>query len=204
MPVTELALLHLPPSSLPLSPSLRSTLFSAKQAMESFTSHHFHFYTQLQDPAYIYIIGTWDSLSQHQDEWIPSERNQELLRELEGRVFVEWMVHAELGGVVDEVVSLGAPVLGIERYFVSKGGRGVFESEMKEKMGVVEYIKPWRIGGGWMVERRKDAEEFVLFTGWESLEAYKRFEESEEGKEYGTIRELAEKCEVKHAVKLEL
>lgn len=166
--------------------------------MESFTSHHFHFYTQLQDPAYIYIIGTWDSLSQHQDEWIPSERNQELLRELEGRVFVEWMVHAELGGVVDEVVSLGAPVLGIERYFVSKGGRGVFESEMKEKSGVVEYIKPWRIGGGWMVERREDAEEFVLFTGWESLEAYKEFVESEEG------RELAEKCEVKHAVRLEL
>lgn len=121
------------------------------------------------------------------------------------------MFHVELEGpegvvvAANEVEPLEAPVLGVERYFVERGARGKFEVEVRGRKGVVEeYIKPWRVGGGWRVEGREDREEFVMFTGWESLESYREFVGSEEGREYVGIRELAEGNDVKQAVRLEL
>ncbi|KAK2755476.1 hypothetical protein FQN54_006413 [Arachnomyces sp. PD_36] len=207
MAVTELALLHL---LNPLTPSLKSKLLSAKQAMESFTSHDFHFYTQLQDPSYVYIIGTWDSVEQHREVWLPSERNQEILRELEGEVCVEWMFHVDLGdgkgAVADDVAPLDAPVLGVARYFVKPGSKDGFGRELREKRGVIEgYVKPRRVAGGWRVDGKEGGEEeFVQFTGWESLEHYGGFKGVEGFGEYLKIKEWAEGCEVRHAVRLEL
>ena len=209
MPVTELALLHLPPSSLPLSPSLKSKLLSAKQAMEEFTSHTFYFYTQLQDPAYIHIIGTWESVTQHREVWIPSEENQALLRMLEGEVEVEWMGHVDFelgdGVVMGDVLPLRNEdeVIAIERFFVADEKTNEFEGDLGPSgLPTIGY-------GGWKVHEGNGGledgkAEHVRLTSWDSIDHYRKFLEAGEGKTLARIQESVSGFEVKHATSLGL
>lgn len=62
MPVTEIALLRLQ-SCKPLlslssnSPSLAANLRKAKDAQEAYSHHPVHFFAQVEDPSYIYLLG---------------------------------------------------------------------------------------------------------------------------------------------------
>ncbi|KAK9357293.1 hypothetical protein V1504DRAFT_398923, partial [Lipomyces starkeyi] len=119
-----LALIHLNPSSgWPTDLYLRASLLRAKKAMESFTNRRFYFYNQVEDQSYIYIIGSWPSLSQHTNEWIPSKENREMLELLKDRLDVDWMFHLDIDqdkddSVSSEMIPFSGPTLAIARHFV--------------------------------------------------------------------------------------
>jgi len=93
MPVTEVALLHLKckdPSAL--------TKEGLKQAMEKqsrFSKHPVNILFQIQDPRYFYLIGGWESITVHCNEWIPSDTNQTILRMIKDEVDIEWVFHID-------------------------------------------------------------------------------------------------------------
>lgn len=124
MPITEFSLLHFDPSVITLE-ELKPILRDAKDAMESFSNYPFHYYIQASDDVtYIYIIGAWDSLEQHYDEWIVSDVNKDVLKRLKGKVDVEWLFHLSLDYTEDENDSpFGAPVISISRFFAEPGQR---------------------------------------------------------------------------------
>lgn len=216
MPITELALLRLTPSTSITSPTLLTNLSTALHAMANFTSpspalslpqepqesHGFHYYHSLSDPTLIYLIGSWSSLSQHLETWIPSRENQALLELLKGQVEVEWMFHVDVDPTTVPVER--KVVLGIERFFVGRGGKaaseGVFE-EFKRRLEQGGHMA----SGGWSIEEGGgEKEEFVLFTGWESVEKYKESERTGPLKEQARIGDFVERSERDYAVKLKV
>ena len=65
-----------------------------------------------------------------------------------------------------------------------------------------DYTAPYSYAGGWRIDKEGDDEEFVLFTGWNTVEDDFEFAESESFKEFGEIKGIIKGAEIKH-VRLE-
>jgi heme-degrading monooxygenase HmoA len=205
MAVTEIALLHLVQGVTIDDAHVRSKLAHARAVMQEYTGRTFYYLHQVEDPAYIYIIGEWDSLDQHTDNFIPSADNQATLESLKGLLSVDWLLHidaahADLPLPPSRMNMATASVYGLVRHFVKGGQRKKFqEAYDNEKRHLQAFVTEGKIGGGWRVDRDGDKEEWVLLAPWISVEQHHAFAETDGFAEYGKIREHIEGAEIKHA-----
>ncbi|OMP82662.1 hypothetical protein BK809_0006972 [Diplodia seriata] len=203
MTVTELALLRLKSGASFDDPTLRASLQKAKRAMEDFTRQPFHYFVQIEDPSYLYIVGSWPSVTNHFEEWIPSPANQDLLELLKDQISVDFMFHLD---VEKPRLPLDAPVIAIGRHFVASDRRADFSHTFGAvKHNVEDFTAPRKVAGGWRIEKEADEkEEWVLFTGWDEVAQHGKFGESEPFQEYARIKEFVSGFDIKHAKILEV
>ena len=169
MAVTDIARIRLKANVSVEDTELRRRLLAAKEAMESYTGNTFYFYTQLDDPSLIYIIGRWVSAAQHSQEWIPSEANQNILVSLKDYISVDWMFHVDMEQMD---IPFDAPILANRRYFVSEEEKGTFSAEVERLWSLAAgSVCPYRLSGGWKVEKHENDErhEYLLFSGAKSV-----------------------------------
>jgi quinol monooxygenase YgiN len=210
MTVIEIALLRLVPGVVIDSPDLRSELQHAKTVMQNYTGRTFYYFQQVEDPSYIYIVGEWDSLSQHMNEFIPSAENQTLLQSLKDMLKVEWLIHinnpnAELPLPGSKKPHQREVVLGIVRHFIKDGERDGFQQTFKvNEHYLQDYVTQGRVVGGWCIDREDDKQEWVLLTPWESVEQHDAFRETRGFIEYSRIRDYIDSTEIKHATVLDI
>lgn len=204
MPITEIALLHLLPNVTIDDENLRSNLAHAMTVMQGYTGRTFYYLLQVEDPTYIYIVGEWDSLHQHTNEWIPSAENQALLGSLKALVGVDWLMHIDTPHTNLPLPGAGAteqnnPVFAIVRHFVKDGEKPRFEETFgAEKQHLQDFVTEGKIGGGWRIDG--DAkDEWVLFTPWKSVEQHHAFVETDGFTKYSKIRQHLEGADIKHA-----
>jgi hypothetical protein len=214
MPVTELALLHLPSKNSIDSATLRSKLTHAKTVMQTYTGRSFYFLQQVEDPSLIYIIGEWDSLAQHMEHFIPGKENQAVLESLKDDVTVEWLLHIDVphaglplpkdDSSTSKALS-GKLVWSIVRHFIRDGERGKFQNAFDDnKQYLQDFVTEGQIGGGWRVDRDEEKEEWVLFCPWTGVEQHSEFARTDGFGKYGGIREYIAGAEIKHARLLDL
>ena len=219
MPVTELALLRVLSSSdqgkTELSSDLLDHLRLAKEAMKKVTGFKFDYLHCIEDPGHIFIIGGWLSIQFHMEEWIPSAENQELLKLMKDEVDVEWMFHLDLYPN-DKESLLRRKVVAVGRYVVKEGAKDDFMTVFGELKGKLELIvrgedmvkAGWRIDRGYMkgdeYAGEKEYEEFVSFTGWESVEEHLDIGKMEEFQKTSKIREYMKEGGSKHGVLLDV
>jgi heme-degrading monooxygenase HmoA len=109
------------------------------------------------------------------------------------------MFHIEADGQAP-VIPFDAPAISINQHFIKKGQRGKFGEELGKRKSVLDAAAPVRSDGGWRVEKKtEDEDEFVLFSGLESVEQHQGFRRLEEFEQYKTILKHIESFEVKHA-----
>lgn len=64
---------------------------------------------------------------------------------------------------------------------------------------VQSYTKPQPVAGGWRIEKEtEDKEEWVLFSGFDSVEHHIGFSKTDEFRKYRSIVEHVDSFEVKH------
>ena len=205
MTVTEIALLHLSPEFTIDDTNLRSKLVHAKNVMQSYTDRTFYYLQQVEDPTYIYIIGEWDSLDQHMNEFIPSADNQALLKSLRGLLSVDWLLHidalhADLPLPGAGTTKQKAPVYAIGRHFIKNDQREQFQQAFDVgKLQLRDFVTEGKIGGGWRIDKEGDKDEWVLLTPWTSVEQHYAFAETDGFAKYCNIQEHIEGAEIKHA-----
>ncbi|KAL6236517.1 hypothetical protein BDW75DRAFT_206583 [Aspergillus navahoensis] len=201
MPVTELACLRLK-NNLPLSHSdnaaLRTKLRAGIEAQAKYSNAKTSVLFQIEDPSYIYILGKWDSVAQHMEEWVPSQKNQEIMACLSEGLELVWIQHINLtSDSVDEGIPYSAPVVAIGRYSTTVENREGFEKTFAETKHHLQTFNRQRdISGGWSVDRD---EQFVLFSGWETVDEHYTFAQSEGFEKFGRIKEFIREAEIKHA-----
>ncbi|KAB8226323.1 hypothetical protein BDV33DRAFT_197320 [Aspergillus novoparasiticus] len=210
-PITELALFHLKPST-DRATILRELSLAAK-VQASHSKYPTYLFTQIEDLSYIYLLGGWNSVSAHMDDWIPSSTNQSLLASLKEKLDLVHLIHIELdpaelgvfGSPAGEVPIVDAPVIAIGRYFLKTGQEEEFLNRFGEtKKHLEAYIAPSALKGGIRVEPKDktdgsvEKEEFVLFSGWEKVQDHLRFAESDVFKEFSQIEDFLEGAEIKH------
>lgn len=220
MPVTEFALLPLTHAltqenpSLP--PSLITKLKTAKTVLETASKYTFHYFQQIEDPSIIYIIGKWDSPAAH-GIFLPSPENQRLLEMLKDDIESEdpkrkmsmWHLDSDVFKIdKGEEWVFDAPVISCNRNFVAKEKKEGFEKKFREvKYLLEEYTKPYKVVGGWRIEKEseesEEKEEWVFFSGFESVDHHMGFAKMEGFAKYGGIVDFVDGFEVRHLKKVE-
>lgn len=210
MTVTEIALLHLSPNVAIDDTNLYSKLAQAKIVMQDYTGRMFYYLQQMEDPMNIYIVGEWDSLEQHMNEFIPSAKNQMLLESLKGLLSVEWLLHIDASHA-DLPLSEADPskqasmVYAIVRHFIKSGEKQKFLQTFDTEMyHLQDFVTEGKIGRGWRIDKVDDQDEWVLCTPWTSVEQHYAFAETEGFAKYGKIRGHLEGAEIRHARMLDI
>ncbi|KAF3000186.1 hypothetical protein E8E13_006416 [Curvularia kusanoi] len=205
MPITEIALLHLSSGATIDDASLRSKLTHAKTVMQNYTGRSFSYLQQVEDPTYIYIIGEWDSLDQHMNEFIPGADNQALLESLKDLLSVDWLLHidaahAQLPLPGADGAKQEAPVYAIGRHWVKDGQKEQFQQTFEtEKHHLQGFLTEGDLGGGWRIDKEENKEEWVLMTPWDSVEQHFAFAKTDGFAQYSKITGYIEGAEIKHA-----
>lgn len=212
MPVTELARLSLQSGTEASSPDLLANLARAKEVMEEASGFRFQYYHCVEETDVIYILGAWPSVDFHMQEFIPGKPNQEMLALLKDQVTVDWMFHL----AIDQAMSplpLGREYVAIGRHFIKAGDNGGFTTAFEaSKHNLQSFIGGTKhVVGGYRIDKGFDPsleggkpEEFVLFTGWNSVDQHLDFAKSEEFEKYSQIRNHLGGAEIKHAKALEV
>ncbi|KAF2728739.1 hypothetical protein EJ04DRAFT_516400 [Polyplosphaeria fusca] len=205
MTVTELALLRILPPTTADDASVRSKLAKAKDVMEKFSGNHFHYLQQVEDPALIYVVGEWESAEQHVKEFIPTDDNQSLLKELEKELAVEWLIHFDaphsaLPLPKSAEDKYNGVTYSVNRHFVKEGQRKTLEAFFEEnKHHLQDFITEGKIGGGYRVDCEDKKEEFVLISPWKDVDQHYAFAKTEGFAKYAKIKDYIDGAEIKHA-----
>ena len=172
---------------------------------------------QLEDPACIYVIGEWDSLDQHMNDFIPSDANQSLLETLKDKLTVSWLLHLDIphaslplptspSQLEQAHAGEGSLIWSIGRHFIKTASRSAFTTTFEtNKHFLSDFVTEGAIGGGWRIDKEaSDKEEFVLFCPWKSREQHGEFASTKGFQEYAKIRESIEGAEIKHVRLLDI
>jgi len=217
MPVTELAIIplnrNLTKENPTLAASLKQKFLSAKLVLEKASGHKFYFFQQIEDPSIIYILGSWESPQAHA-AFLPSTENQKLLElfkddiitdekeKSDGEKMTMWHLDADVfSGVNEEDKSVfTAPVISLNRHFVPKDKKAGFVKKFDEVKGLLEdFTTPYQVVGGWRIEKEAEGkDEWVLFSGFGSVENHHEFAKTEGFARFRKIAEFVEGFEMKH------
>ncbi|KAE9366176.1 hypothetical protein N431DRAFT_91180 [Stipitochalara longipes BDJ] len=212
MPVTELAIIPFNHSldkkhqALP-STTLVQKLQTAKAVLEKASNYNFHYFQQIEDPSILYIVGKWESPEAHY-AFLPSSENQKLLEILKGDIDDKNGKKMQMWHLDHDVFTVPsgtewvftAPVISCNRHFVPKEKRPGFIEKFSQVRGLLEeYTKPYGVVGGWRIEKEDgEKEEWVLFSGFESVENHMKFAKTEGFAKYREIVGFVSGFEVKH------
>lgn len=167
------------------------------------------FYHCVDDPNLIYILGQWPSWAAHQDFLASPEREQILSHQTHQLDFV-WMLHLDLpqGGSIEKVVPFTAPVLSIARMIFTNPSLQINAYQTiaaNHRSNIAHATSPYPLFDGWRIDALRDQAEYVILTGWESVEAHSQFTKSmrEASQESASARAHVDVMEVRHARNME-
>ncbi|KAE9372807.1 hypothetical protein N431DRAFT_558540 [Stipitochalara longipes BDJ] len=206
MPVLEILQLKVKPNITPTDPSILTSLQTVRSLLaQKIHPTHSRFYQSIEDASLIYVLGLWDSLSQHQD-FLSSPFRAEVLAPQEHLLDFSWCVHIPLEKMED--LPLEAPVVAIARLKVKSGEHVVIHKEITGRYREVleESTKPFGVVEGWRVDGGEEGErEQLVITGWREREDHLAFTASsrEKFEDYRGLREHWESVEASHMKDME-
>jgi hypothetical protein len=169
MAIIELAFISLKGDLRADDPQLKKNLKEVKRVIEEYSRLQTLFYTQLDDPSKMFVIGAWETMEQHQNGFDGSPQQGQILELIKDQMAIDWMHYID---VEQSSIPLKAPVLAIIKETFAKHGvnRVDFDHQFAaqtDRIGGARYgaVSAWNI--------RKDKHERdirVHFSGWESVE----------------------------------
>jgi hypothetical protein len=173
---------------------------------------------QTEDPSCIYVIGEWDSLDQHLNDFIPSADNQALLESLKDAITVDsnlehldvsnaelplpttqaQLEQARRGELVWSIVHCNVKADERHRFL------DAFDEELRFLQGHINELKG-KTGRGWCVSGKGDKGNVsVALCPWKSVEQHLGFGKTEGYAEVGDIGDFVDEIDVKHAKLLDI
>ena len=213
MPVTELGFFRLKPGQPITDPSLLANLLAAKTTCEAFSARTSGNTTAddrwehcVEDPALIYYVCSWGSVTEHRVEFVQSDDNKRLTALLGGQVSIDQYYHLDLDqSRVNVRAALDGEGVAVIRHHVKAGQRGQVERLFEAKLPDlrVQFGGEGTVVGGWRIDKEADdKDELVVFVGLESKEQRLNPGETVLG---GTeVMEYLDGVEVTHAAKLDV
>lgn len=94
---------------------------------------------------------------------------------------------------------LSAPIVGVARCFIEQSNKAEFDRLFAAGLPDLQaFTAPYPCHGGWRIDKDGKDEEFVLFTGWNSVEHHQEFYKSETSKEFAKTKSVIKGTDVKH------
>lgn len=120
-----------------------------------------------------------------------------------------WHLDVDVFEKGDEMDVLTAPTISCNRHFVSQEKKEGFKGKFAEVKGLLEdFTNPYWVVGGWRIEKEEaegaEREEWVLFSGFESVDHHMEFAKTGGFTKYREIVGFVEGFEVRHLRVLEV
>ena len=213
MPVTELGFFRLKPDQSITDPSLLANLHAAKTTCEAFSARTSGNATAddrwehcVEDPALIYYVCSWGSVTEHRVEFVQSDDNKHLTGLLGGQVSIDQYYHLDLDqSRVDVRGALDGKGVAVIRHVVKPGQRGKVEELFETKLPELslQFGGEGKVVGGWRIDKEADdKDELVVFVGLESKE--QRLHPGETVLGGAEVMKYLDGVEVTHAAKLDV
>jgi heme-degrading monooxygenase HmoA len=167
MSVVEVTLLRLKGVA-PYAPALLESLSSVRGILKTQSE----FYSCIEDPTLIFILGLWPSLEAHH-EFLASPRAAEVLGPQETMLEFRWTVHMPLDAMA--LLPLDAPVLAVNRRQVRDEDSDAYDEERVTEEEAILQSSGHRVVGGWRLDAAPGTKEALLFTGWQTAEEHAAF-----------------------------
>ncbi|KAN0110957.1 hypothetical protein V8E51_007344 [Hyaloscypha variabilis] len=176
MPVLEVLQLKVKPTITPTNPSILTSLHTVRSLLASkIHPTQSRFYQSIEDPSLIFVLGLWDSLSQHQT-FLSSPFRAEVLAPQEDLLDFSWCVHIPIGKRED--LPLEAPIVSVARIKLKSGEHVQLHKEITGRYREVleETTKPFGVVERWILDGGEEGErEQVVITGWTGKEEHLAF-----------------------------
>jgi heme-degrading monooxygenase HmoA len=197
MPVLELTQLRLKGVAVD-DPSLLESLSNVRGKLQTSSQ----FYSCIEDPTLIFILGIWPSLEAHHD-FLASPARDEVLGPQEELADFQWSIHMPLNEMA--FLPLDAPVLSIERLTVKEDCVDAYNQATAEDAQLLAtHTQPFNVANGWRCDANPGLHEAFIFTGWETKETHTGFATKvQETTTFPAIKGLYTRLEVYHARNME-
>lgn len=164
-----------------------------------------HCLQEIEDRSKIIITAKWESLEAHW-KWIRSEENAKVMAALSTHVTADpddmVLLHVDsvLFGkeTLESTSLLDSPIIAVERLFISPSEQDRLEGLEIAKDLTTKAAAPHPVRGGWRVDVESDDRlEYVLVSGWDSVERHQAFEVFA-GSRLKEAKQVARKVNSKH------
>ncbi|KIW53788.1 hypothetical protein PV05_06201 [Exophiala xenobiotica] len=168
MAIIELAHISLKNGLTASDPTLKKNLQEVKRVIEEYSKLQTLFYTRIDDPTNMFVIGAWESKDQHQHGFNGSPQQDEILDLIKDQMGIDWMHYMN---VEPSRIPLNAPVLVILKTVHNRDVHKLaFDNEFAagtSTMGGARHgaVSAWNIP--------KDDKEHVVrvhFAGWDNVD----------------------------------
>ncbi|KIX09765.1 uncharacterized protein Z518_00846 [Rhinocladiella mackenziei CBS 650.93] len=167
MAIIELAKINLKGGITASDPLLMMNTKEVKRVIEEYSKLQTLFYTQIDDPTVMFVIGAWESKDQHQHGFEGSPQQDEIYGLIKGQMEIEWMHYMD---IEQSRIPINAPVLAmIKETLPSDIQKTAFDHEFvtrTQRLGGAHYgaVSAWNL-----LKDDTEATVRVNFSGWESI-----------------------------------
>lgn len=169
MAIVELAHISLKNGLTASDPGLKKNLKEVKRVIEEYSKLQTLFYTQIDDPTIMFVIGAWESKDQHQHGFNGSPQQGKILDLIKEQMGIDWMFYID---VDQSKIPLDAPVLAIIREQFAKDGvnRVLFDQEFATQTQSISGARHGAVSAWNIPKDQHERDVRVNFSGWESPE----------------------------------
>ncbi|KIW90650.1 uncharacterized protein Z519_08433 [Cladophialophora bantiana CBS 173.52] len=169
MAIIELAHITLKNGITATDPELKKNLREVKRVIEDYSKLQTLFYTQIDDPSVMFVIGAWETKDHHQYSFDGSPQQAEILKLIKDQIGIDWMHYID---VDQSRIPLDAPVVAIIKETFAKHGvvRTQFDQEFASQTSSLGGARHGAISAWNIPKDNKERDVRVNFSGWESVE----------------------------------
>ncbi|KAH6665363.1 hypothetical protein B0J14DRAFT_230873 [Halenospora varia] len=196
MPILEIALLRIK-NNVPAKETLAILQHVRTLLAEKVHPTKSRFFSTLEDPSLIFIIGSWPTIEAHHG-FLDSEVKSEILGSQEGVFMFRKGLHIPLPESSEEVENWGLPlnasVLGFEAFSVKPGEdhhSAYTDIFAHIRSSAEEATKPNPVFESWRMDYMEGEREHVIFTGWKSKKEHEEWMERQkvQNEEFKNLKE---------------
>lgn len=148
------------------TPELISALQHALQVLKKASGFTFDLLHQIEDTSILHLVGSWTSVEAHK-EFLVSPENLALLSTVKDFINVDQLYHAN---IEKSDFPLDAPCISVSRMVIKDGEKEEFVKTWDTvSESVVEFTKPYRAAGGWIIDEESSGREWLQFRGFRSV-----------------------------------
>lgn len=160
MPISEIGLVRLRPTTSVDDPELLTKLKTIQKGLHELTGCPFYFLQQKNDPHLMYLLGEWESLDQHYKDLHGSSEFKERVVVMMEYFEFQWMAHYGFDMIDVDVHSSSIQVV---RFCVDKENQENFNSKAQDAIAAInDRLSRGKMTHGWKLDEKRDEDEFIV------------------------------------------
>ncbi|KAJ9629195.1 uncharacterized protein PV06_08875 [Exophiala oligosperma] len=168
MAIIELAHISLKDGLTATDPTLKKNLKEVKRVIEEYSRLVTLFYTQVDDPTSMFVIGAWETKDAHQHGFNGSPQQGQILGLVKDQMDIDWMHYMD---IEQSRIPLDAPVLMLNKAVFKRGVHHLaIDNEFAQRTSTMGGARHGAVSTWNIPKDDKEHAVRVHFSGWDTAD----------------------------------